>query len=305
MNKHELFDKFEEPIKVGHLGFVKLIDVMGNDAAITQAARVSYGAGTKSISEDKALIRYLMRHRHTSPLEMCEIKIHIKAPIHVFRQMFRHRAASINEVSTRYSEVQDEFELFEADKIRVQSKDNKQGSSGYLKDESDKPYSFTDSKGVKHEGFATAENRVHRCEFLANDAIDCSFSSYRELIQDGIAREQARNVLPLATYSEAYWKIDLHNLFHFLKLRLDSHAQLEIREFAEAIASIVKEWVPVAYEAFVDYQLEGAYFSKQELLYVAAMLAAQGDIKYHQSQLTDVSKREQKEFLEKLGFINE
>lgn len=268
--------QFAEATKVGYSGFVRLVDTMGDDAAIVQAARVSYGAGTKAVSEDRALIRYLMRHQHTSPFEMCEIKLHIKAPIHVMRQWIRHRTASVNETSTRYSVVQDEFEMFET--LRLQSKNNKQGSNGLLEEE-------------------TAEGTPKELLSCANGAIQDSFIEYNRLIDVGVAREQARNILPLATYTECYWKIDLHNLFHFLKLRLDPHAQLEIRQFAQAIADILKVWVPDAYEAFVDYRLEGCYFSRQELELLRAKLQ---ETTWAPEELDKLSKREQSEFLLKL-----
>lgn len=280
MTREELLQKFSSPINVGRHGMVRLVDVMGDDSSIVQAARVSYGAGTKAVSEDTALIRYLMRHQHTSPFEMCEIKLHIKAPIHVMRQWIRHRTANVNETSTRYSVVEDEFEIFEASEIRTQSSNNKQGSAGFLKDEEQ------------------GELRADRCRFLANDAIEMSFENYQELIKEGVAREQARNILPLATYTQCYWKIDLHNLFHFLRLRLDPHAQKEIRDFAEAIASILKEWVPIAYQAFVDYRLEGCYLSKQELEIIRMKL--QGLAWDPAVDFLNLSKREQSEFLSKL-----
>jgi thymidylate synthase (FAD) len=187
-----------------------------------------------------------------------------------------HRTASVNETSTRYSVVQDEFEYF--DELRLQAKDNKQGSSGLL----------------ETTEYGTLEELIH----LANEAIITSFSEYRRLIGAGVAREQARNVLPLATYSELYWKIDLHNLFHFLRLRLDPHAQKEIRDFAEAIASILKEWVPIAYQAFVDYRLSGCYLSKQELEIIRMKL--QGLAWDPAVDFINLSKREQSEFLSKL-----
>lgn len=276
---NEILNQFTEPAKVGYEGFVRLVDVMGDDAAIVQAARVSYGAGTKIVSEDRALIRYLMRHQHTSPFEMCEIKLHIKAPIHVMRQWIRHRTANVNETSTRYSIVQDKFELFE--NVRTQSTDNKQGSGDLL--DSD-----------------FAPGLIHS----ANESISNSFSIYNSLVEAGVAREQARNVLPLATYTEVYWKIDLHNLFHFLRLRVHPHAQQEIREFAQAILNIVKAWVPIAYEAFIDYRLEGASFSKQELEIIQQALNSLADTCKTSLQdvvdLTKLSKREQKEFLGKI-----
>jgi len=290
MNREELLKKYSEPINVGSLGMVRLVDVMGDDSAIVQAARVSYGAGTKAVSEDTALIRYLMRHQHTSPFEMCEIKLHIKAPIHVMRQWIRHRTASVNETSTRYSVVEDQFEMFDAEELRLQSTNNKQGSSGLMKDI---PQISVGEAG-DFSGKSLAELRVQQ----ANAAIRGSFWQYQEMIDVGVAREQARNILPLATYTECYWKIDLHNLFHFLRLRLDPHAQKEIRDFAQAIATILQDWVPNAYQAFVDYRLDGCYLSKQELEIIRSKL--QGLAWDSAVDFTNLSKREQSEFLKKL-----
>ena len=305
MDRTELLEKYKEPIKVGYSGHVRLVDVMGDDSDISDAARVSYGKGTRSVSDNRTLIRYLMRHQHSSPFEMCEIKFHLCVPIHVMRQLVRQRTASLNECSTRYSVVEDKFELFDDQKIRLQSNDNKQGSAGLLKDAPPKHFKFTDGIGNVREGDALGERRAERCEFLANDAISMAFDNYRELIADGVAREQARNVLPLATYTELYWKIDLRNLFNFLRLRLDSHAQLEIREFAEAMWTIVQDWVPIASESFVDYQLEGAYFSKQEMLFLKQEMTKFGKFglgtEDRLNKLDTLSKREQNEFRAKFS----
>lgn len=294
MNREQLLEKYKEPIKVGHLGFVKLIDLMGNDEAIVQAARVSYGAGTKTVSEDRGLIRYLTRHYHSTPTEMCEIKIHICIPNHVWKQMLRHRTASINETSTRYSLVEDDkVEVFAPELLRLQSVDNKQGSSGYMAE-----YKTIDENGEYVSCAADAEELSTQ----ANEAMALAYQAYQNMIDAGVAREQARNVLPLATYTQAYWKIDLHNLFHFLRLRLDSHAQLEIREFAQAIYSIVKDWVPFAAEAFEDYRLNAISLSRAEKEVFSYMLADLGfetreDLKYY---IGDKLKgRELKEFLDK------
>lgn len=223
-------------------GFVRLVDMMGDDSAIVQAARTSYGKGTKTFSEDRKLIRYLMRNRHTSPFEMVEFKFHIKLPIFVARQWIRHRTANVNEYSGRYSEMKNEFYLPEAESVRKQSLINKQG-----RDE---------------EELSPNEANEFIAELEKSNSLQ--FESYQNFIDKGIARELARINLPLSIYTEWYWKIDLHNLFHFLKLRLDSHAQLEIRLYAEVIAEILKEKVPLAYEAFEDYILEAVSFSKKE-----------------------------------------
>lgn len=214
---------------LGH-GFVRLVDVMGTDSSIVQAARVSYGAGTKTPSSDRSLIRYLLRNRHTSPFEMVELKFHIKLPIFVARQWVRHRTASINEVSARYSEMPNE--MYIPTQWKHQSTSNKQGSG--------------DSVCPTLNARAT-----ERVEKLFRQA----FSTYSDLLASGIAREQARIVLPTALFTEWYWKIDLHNLLHFLRLRLDSHAQYEIRVYAEQIYAMVKERFPVSAEAFEDYVL--------------------------------------------------
>lgn len=305
MNREELLAKHSEPIKVGLLGHVRLVDVMGDDQAIVQAARVSYGAGTKKTNEDRGLIRYLMRHRHTSPIEMCEIKLHLKMPMHVARQWIRHRTASINEVSTRYSIVQDEFELYSADGIRLQSAANKQGSDGLLINAPALPFD-ADWKSFDKDGNQLGIEGPQQAAYLEhhlNTSIHRARHSYDEAINLGVAREQARNVLPLATYTEFYWKIDLHNLFHFLGLRMDAHAQLEIREFANAIAHILEDWVPIAYEAFVDYHLEGCYLSRQEITYLKGVLSDLNvDLTEHIDYMKSkgISGREAKEFAQKL-----
>lgn len=228
-----------EEIKVLDHGFVRLVDSMGTDSRIVQAARVSYGKGTKTVNEDEQLIRYLFRHEHTSPFEMCEVLIHCKMPMFVARQWIRHRTASVNEVSGRYSEVKDEYYLPES--WRKQSKNNKQGSE------------------------ETDEIDLIHTHMLYQNSCTGAFQVYNELLENNVGKEMARMNLPLSTYTEWYWKIDLKNLLHFLKLRLDSHAQYEIRVYAEAIAQIVKELFPVTWKAFEDYQLKSIRFSKQEL----------------------------------------
>ena len=225
-------------------GFVRLVDQMGDDRAIVQAARVSYGEGTKTVREDAALIDYLMRHRHTSPFEMVVFKFHVKAPIFVARQWFRHRTASVNEISGRYSILKEEFYAPEA--FRKQAKRNKQASEGALLDE---------------EALA-----------LLRKVEQEAYGAYRALLEKGVAREMARMVLPLNLYTEFYWKQDLHNLFHFLKLRLAPEAQWEIRQYARAIAEIVKERVPLAWAAFEEHLLEGAFLSRTELRALRGLL---------------------------------
>lgn len=230
-------------IKCLDKGFIRLIDVMGDDSSIVQAARVSYGKGTKTPSADRELIRYLMRHRHTSPFEMVEFKFHIKLPIFVARQWIRHRTANVNEYSGRYSEMKDEFYIPEIEQIRTQSAINKQGR---------------DDEKLPEE---TAKEILQ----MLQESQSLLYQQYQNMLESKLARELARINLPLSTYTEWYWKIDLHNLLHFLKLRLDWHAQYEIRVYAEKIAEILKIAVPMTWEAFEDYILDGINFSKQEI----------------------------------------
>jgi len=231
------------PFKVLDDGFVRVVDYMGSDQSIVQAARVSYGKGTKKKSQDRGLIRYLMRHRHSTPFEMCEIKLHVRVPMDCWRQWIRHRTANINEYSTRYSIAIDSAQTTNPEEWRIQSTSNMQGSSGFLRSEIG--YQLSNEENELHEMARKVYN--HRIDF-------------------GIAREQARKDLPLSTYTEAYWKIDLHNLLHFLELRMDSHAQLEIRKYAETIGKeIVKNWVPLTWEAFDEYRLNSMYFSGNEI----------------------------------------
>ncbi len=223
-------------------GFVRVIDYMGSDASIVQAARVSYGEGTKKIRQDRELIRYLMRHHHTSPFEMCEIKLHVRVPMDAWRQWIRHRTANVNEYSTRYSVAIDAAQKTKPNQWRLQSKSNRQGSSGK-----------TDSSIGKR--LTQEEEKLHS---LARDIYD-------DRLKAGIAREQARKDLPLSTYTEAYWKIDLNNLLHFLRLRMDEHAQVEIRCYANIIGNeIVSRWCPLSWEAFLDYRMNSVVFSYAE-----------------------------------------
>jgi thymidylate synthase (FAD) len=240
MEKDKLINK---EFKCLNSGFIRLVDVMGDDAAIVQAARISYGKGTKSISEDRNLIRYLMRNYHTSPFEMVEFKFHIKLPIFVARQWIRHRTANVNEYSGRYSEMSNEFYIPAPDTIRKQSTNNKQARA-------DEGFDSKYTNEIINK-FSTTQNAI--------------FQEYKEFVDNGIAREIARINLPLSIYTEWYWKIDLHNLLHFLKLRLDKHAQYEIRVYAEIIANILKQCVPHTWEAFEDYVLNAVCFSAPEL----------------------------------------
>ncbi len=230
-------------------GYVVLVDYMGGDAAIVQAARVSYGAGTKSVRDDRGLVRYLMRHRHTTPFEMVELKFLIRLPIYVARQMIRHRTANVNEYSQRYSIVPDQFDLPNVDDIREQSKRNRQGRGDPL------------PAGVAEKFRADLER-------VSTEA----YSAYSAALAAGVARETARLVLPLAYYTEWYWKTDLHNLFHFLSLRLDPHAQEEIRRYAAELSAIAHAVAPVATEAFEEFQLQGLDLSRREQRAIRALL---------------------------------
>lgn len=279
-------------------GFIRLVDHMGDDSAIVQAARVSYGAGTKKVSDDRNLIRYLMRNAHTSPFEMVEFKFHIRIPMDAWRQMVRHRTASINEYSTRYSEAIDSQQ--KTTEWRTQSGTNKQGSSGLLeewplgwipKDEG-VYFEWGDRKiWRKIDGELTPQNFLsQREEGLHKEARRI----YEERLKLGVAREQARKDLPLSTYTEAYWKIDLHNLFHFLRLRMDSHAQLEIRTYADAIFKLIEPIVPISCEAFQDYRLDAMTLSGPEVEALVETLAGRARF------ATKLSDRETKEFQVKL-----
>jgi len=237
-------------------GFVRVIDYMGDDASIVQAARVSYGAGTKKARDDAGLIRYLMRHWHSTPFEMCEIKLHVKLPVFVARQWIRHRTANVNEYSARYSILDREFYIPAPEQLAAQSTQNNQG------------------RGAVLEGAEAA--RV--LDILRNDA-DRAYDHYEAMLsqdgQQGLARELARMNLPANVYTQWYWKVDLHNLFHFLRLRADPHAQYEIRVYAETICRIVADWVPAAYAAFAEYRLGGAQLSARGLDCLRRMLAGE------------------------------
>jgi thymidylate synthase (FAD) len=241
------------PFKVFDDGFVRVVDYMGSDESIVQSARVSYGKGTKKVHEDRGLIRYLMRHRHTTPFEMCEIKFHVRVPMDAWRQWIRHRTANVNEYSTRYSVAIDAAQTTPPEEWRLQSAGNRQGSSGFL----DRTAGETLSK---------QEAELHR---LARRI-------YEERIDMGIAREQARKDLPLSTYTEAYWKVDLHNLLHFLALRMDEHSQLEIRRYAQLIGhEIVSKWCPLVWEAFLDYRVNATAFSGIEIEVIRAIASGE------------------------------
>lgn len=246
-----------DQIKVLDHGFVRVIDYMGNDNAVTQAARVSYGKGTKTIQSDKALINYLMRNAHTSPFEMCEIKFHIKVPIFIARQWIRHRTANINEYSGRYSVMSNEFYIPEKNQIMEQSKDNKQGRGNLLESDLTEKV-LKDIKNISDQAFEMYNKLINLEENKANTK-----NQEEQAKKVGLARELARIILPLSSYTEFYWKIDLHNLLHFLFLRTHSHAQYEIREYANVMIDIVKKWTPITYDAFVNYKQKSVRISKE------------------------------------------
>ena len=265
------------PFPVLDDGFVRVVDYMGDDGSVVQAARVSYGAGTKRVHEDRGLIRYLLRHAHTTPFEMCEIKFHVRVPMDAWRQWIRHRTANVNEYSTRYSVAIDAAQRTAPDQWRLQSADNRQGSAGCLP--SDQGAALT-----------KAETEL---QTLAR-------RTYDDRLAAGVAREQARKDLPLSTYTEAYWKVDLHNLLHFLRLRMDDHAQEEIRAYAALIGEqIVAKWMPLVWEAFTDYRRRSMYLSRVEIEIVSAMAAGSPD-RAKSIVESIASKRERQEIEQKL-----
>ena len=240
----------DQEIKVLDKGFVRLVDYMGGDQRIVQSARVSYGEGTKTVRQDRALIHYLLRNWHTSPFEQVQLTFHCKMPIFIARQWIRHRTARLNEISGRYSVMKDEFYVPEPSKVSYQSSDNKQGRGGVL---------------PLDEAMAV----IAQLEREQKDA----YAGYTEMLDKGVARELARTNLPLSLYTEWYWQIDLHNLFHFIRLRADSHAQYEIRAYAEALAQCAKAVAPMAYEAFEEHIVGSISFSRAESAALARMLA--------------------------------
>ncbi|MCA9067479.1 MAG: FAD-dependent thymidylate synthase [Planctomycetaceae bacterium] len=255
MSRAELIEELRwKKFPVLNDGFVCLVDVMGEDNSVVQAARVSYGAGTRKVSDDRTLIRYLLRHRHTTPFEMAEIKFLVRVPMDCWRQWIRHRTASVNEYSTRYSLAIDAAQTTKPDEWRTQASSNRQGSDAPLP---------TDAG----QAFTQSENE------LQNHARDV----YQARIDAGIAREQARKDLPLSTYTEAYWKIDLHNLLHFLSLRMDSHAQQEIRDYSTTIGEeIVKPLFPLVWEAFEDYRLGGLFLTRLDHEVISRLMTTAG-----------------------------
>jgi thymidylate synthase (FAD) len=268
-------------------GFIRVIDYMGDDAAVTQAARVSYGSGTKATSDEGGLIRYLMSHHHTTPFEMCAIKLHVKLPVFVARQWIRHRTANVNEYSARYSILDREFYIPEPEQLAVQSTDNKQGRGQILNPEQ------------------AAEIR----EWLFRES-NSAYDNYLDVIKPqsegghyGLARELARMNLPTNIYTQWYWKTDLHNLLHFLRLRADAHAQYEIRVYAETLCKLVGAWVPKTFKAFTDYRLEAQNFSAQEMTIIRGMVASHGIAIGQNGDDLGMSKREIEAFCKKLGAV--
>jgi len=268
-----LEERLYEAVPVLDHGFVRVIDYMGDDAAIVQAARVSYGQGTRQARDDSGLIRYLMRHWHSTPFEMCEIKLHVKLPVFVARQWIRHRTANVNEYSARYSILDREFYIPAPDALAAQSTSNAQGRGDVL------------------EGAEAA--RV--LEILKGDSAR-NYDHYEQMLsqdgQQGLARELARMNLPMNVYTQWYWKTDLHNLMHFLRLRADTHAQYEIRVYAEAICDIVKVWVPTTWKAFEDYRLTAVQFSGPGMAALRRMLAGEAVTQ----ETSGMSKGEWREF---------
>lgn len=265
-------------------GFIRVIDYMGSDSSITQAARVSYGVGTKQVSEDIGLINYLMKHKHTTPFEMCEIKFHIKMPIFVARQWIRHRTANVNEYSARYSFMKDDYYVPNSNNVAEQSKTNKQGRNPNSK--------------LTHEARFEVIQEIEEISKKSYDAyINMLNTNINGEILDelkpNISRELARVVLGVNYYTEMYWKIDLHNLFHFLHLRSDSHAQYEIRVYAEKMLEIVKIWVPIAYDAFIKYRMNAITLSPQMMLVLKGLLRGESITQ----ESSGLSKREYGEVL--------
>ncbi|MBP9184853.1 MAG: FAD-dependent thymidylate synthase, partial [Fuscovulum sp.] len=259
-------------------GFIRVIDYMGDDGAIVQAARVSYGAGTKHVQNDEGLIRYLMRHWHSTPFEMCEIKLHVKLPVFVARQWIRHRTANVNEYSARYSILDREFYIPDPSQLAAQSTVNNQGRGEVL----------------------SGEESARVLAMLKSDAAQM-YDHYEAMLsqdgQQGLARELARMNLPMNIYTQWYWKVDLHNLFHFLRLRADPHAQYEIRVYAEAIAACVRDWVPLAFAAFEDYRMGGVTLSSKAIAVLKRRLAGETVTQ----EASGMSKGEWREFVEVWG----
>ena len=275
-----------EPIPVLDHGFVRVIDYMGDDAAVVQAARVSYGKGTTKISDDAGLINYLLRHRHTTPFEMCEIKYHVKLPIFVARQWIRHRTANVNEYSARYSVLDREFYVPEEDHLAAQSSSNRQGRGNIL--------SGKEAKRVldilREDAQMTYDHYIEMLnESEEGNIIDVS--------KEGLARELARMNLTLSTYTQWYWKTDLHNLLNFLSLRADTHAQYEIRVYADAMMETLRRWCPITFQSFSDHRVEGVTLSGKAIKVVKKLISG---VHINQEE-SGMSKREWRELMEVIG----
>jgi len=272
--------------KLHNHGFVVLVDHMGSDADISEAARISYGQGTKTINDDRNLIRYLMRHQHTTPFEMCEVKFMIKMPIFIMRQLVRHRTASINEYSGRYSEMSDEFYVPDAEYLAPQSQTNRQGRDGEME-------------------IGTKVRVLARMEYINK----VSYDAYQGQLSDELSRELARITLPLNNYTIIYWKANLKNFLHMIHLRADSHAQQEIQDFANAMYELAKPLFPIACEAWEDYQQDGMYLSRQEAEMLRSLVNKDKWIDYAAGMRNDkairaqhgISQRELDEFRNKFG----
>ncbi len=286
----ELEEQLFKPIPVLDHGFVRVIDYMGSDAAIVQAARVSYGRGTKKVNEDAGLINYLLRHRHTTPFEMCEIKFHVKLPIFVARQWIRHRTANVNEYSGRYSIMDKEFYIPQPQQLAAQSKSNRQGRGDVLEGK--------EARRVLDLLTADSINAYVHYEEMLNEDIN---GNILQEGKPGLARELARMNLSLNFYTQWYWKVDLHNLMHFLALRADKHAQYEIRVYADAMLQLMKKWVPHTYAAFVDYRVGGAAISAKGLEIIRRMIAG---VPVSQ-ETSGMSKGEWRELVQMLGLPEE
>ena len=274
-----------EAIPILDHGFIRVVDYMGNDSSIVQAARVSYGKGTKKINTDAGLIKYLMRHWHSTPFEMCEIKYHVKLPIFIARQWIRHRTANVNEYSARYSILDKEFYLPKPENLAAQSQINRQGRGDVLKGEQ--------AKKVLELLKTDAEQTYENYELMLNEKYDGSVIDESKI---GLARELARMNLTLNTYTQWYWKTDLLNLMNFLRLRADHHAQYEIRAYAEAMLDTVKKWVPITYEAFMDYRVGGTEVSAKGKLVIKKLIKGE-KVSIEESGL---SKREWNELMNSL-----
>ena len=276
-----------EAIPVLDHGFVRVVDYMGDDTSIVQSARVSYGKGTKQVSTDSGLIKYLMRHRHSTPFEMCEIKYHIKLPIFIARQWIRHRTANVNEYSARYSIMDKEFYVPSKENLAAQSKSNRQGRGNLI--------NGTQADNILKILKEDAERNYQHYEEMLNEKFDGTIIDDKK---QGLARELARMNLTLNSYTQWYWKTDLLNLLNFLALRADSHAQFEIREYADVMMNTVKKWVPTTYDAFIDYRVGGMELSAKGKIVVQKMIKGEKcDI-----ESSGLSKREWNELMDSFGF---